>query len=314
MNKLIKDDIPKVLLDKVTPFLALSTLPEDLRISTMTITCCFDTKFNVDHIGKYIDLNPDRIITVKDGQGGIRSLLPPKKLRRSKKRTAANKRSFFNQVTVLVNTKREKPINVKLFKNGSIQMTGVKSIMDCVDVLKKVCCDLKKVKAVIQRKKNSQIVQKPFATNTDAISLDKVNKLKVVMINSGFNIGFRVDREKLYKLMLRQKVECVYEPCVHACVNIKYNYNDTDTISIFVFESGAIIITGAKTKDHIEKAYDFITEKLCVSYKSIVKHDMENLLQKMLLFEDEFDLADLSSETAERMIEEGNRNQLMVTI
>ena len=84
--------------------------------------------------------------------------------------------------------------------------------------------------------------------------LKGVNRLK--------NIGFLINRENLFDLLTKANIRCTYEPCIHACVNIKYNYKNKETISIFVFESGSIIITGAKTKNHIIEAYKFITKIL----------------------------------------------------
>jgi hypothetical protein len=53
---------------------------------------------------------------------------------------------------------------------------------------------------------------------------------------------------------------------------------DIARISIFVFESGAIIITGAKMRDHIVQAYKFITKKLFEHYNNIIKEEIDGLL------------------------------------
>ena len=90
------------------------------------------------------------------------------------------------------------------------------------------------------------------------------------MINSNLKIGFRIDRDKFYKILLKQGIECNFEPCAHAGVNVKFNYSNNEKISIFIFESGSIIITGAKTKDHILQSYNFITKKLYENYNNII--------------------------------------------
>lgn len=270
---------PKVQVKNFKTFSDLDNLPEDLRISTITVTCKLDTEFYVENIGKYIDLYDDSILSVKYGceenNSSNRSLYPKK--RRKTKKAKKKKKVFYNQVTVTIHSKYKKSTNVKLFKNGSIQMTGCVSGANCEEVLTKLCSELRRVKAVIDPSM-SKIKLKPFVSNIHNTDISQISDLKIRMINSNFNVGFKIDREKLYKILLRQDVECAYEPCVHACVNIKYIYQGISRISVFVFESGAIIITGAKERNHIMEAYDFITKKLYENYNEVVKRDLDELL------------------------------------
>jgi TATA-box binding protein (TBP) (component of TFIID and TFIIIB) len=123
--------------NKLSNALIIDKLPDDVRISTMTVCCDLDIEFKVNNVAKYIDLNKDSILSISYGQNDDpstnRSLYPRK---RQKKKTKA-KRVFYNQVSlaVMVKSKKEKPINIKLFTNGSIQMTGCKSIENVVDVV-----------------------------------------------------------------------------------------------------------------------------------------------------------------------------------
>lgn len=262
------------------PLIELKNLPEELRISTITLTCHFDTEFYVDNIGRYVDLSANGILATKYGKNAncVRSIISKNNKTKRKKKP---KKSFYNQVTVEVHTKtKEKPLNVKLFKNGSIQITGCKSFKNFVEAFVVLERELKKTKAVIDPKNPFQVIEKPFMSHSDSMALSEVLNTNIRMINSNFDIGFRVNRETLYKIMLAEDVTCSFEPCVHACVNIKYNYKNKKDISIFVFESGKIIITGANTKDHIEKAYEFITKKLYQYYHQVVVNDIDNLLQR----------------------------------
>lgn len=271
-----KDD-----LQKFKPFMNLDSLPKDLRISTITITCFLDTIFYVENIGRYIDLNYDGIISRSYGNI-FKSIAPQKKTKKRKKK----KKTFYNQATVKIKTEyKVKPINVKLFKNGSIQMTGCKSINDCISGLQTLCRELKKMKAIVDPNTMNKIILKPFISNIENISIDKVKNIKIRMINSNFNIGFKVNRSSLYEVLLNQNIDCIFEPCVHACVNIKYVFKNLETISIFVFESGSIIITGAKNREHIIKAYEFITNKLFENYQVIIKNDLQSILEKLNLQE-----------------------------
>ena len=80
-----------------------------------------------------------------------------------------------------------------------------------------------------------------WSTLSAKVSIDKVKNLKICMINSGFKIGFNINRERLYKIISNDKIECKFDLDNHACVDIKYNYKDIKTVSIFVFEKGSII-------------------------------------------------------------------------
>ena len=114
------------------------------------------------------------------------------------------------------------------------------------------------------------------------LNINLVKEFKIVMINSNFNIGFEINRAKLFKIMQDKEITASFEPCTHACVNIKYMYKkDTQyekKISIFVFESGSIIITGANNTEHILEGYKFINNILYQNKNEIILQDINNYL------------------------------------
>lgn len=272
-QKLNQPKVTNVEEQKLIHRLALKQLPDDVFISTMTICCKITTKFLVENIGKYIDLSINGIHTVKQRVlKEPRTIVPLKKKNVKKRKKKGN---FYNQVTLVTKPQKNDPINVKLFTNGSLQMTGCKSIDDVEDVLQKLFSCLRVKKAIINPHNPNSIIEKPFVEDPEQLVLNKIYDFRISMINSNFDIKFEIDREKLYPLLLNDGYYCSYDPNIHACVNIKYTYpNDTNkTISVFVFESGSIIITGANTCDHIIKAYGFINKYLLKHYKDIVKND-----------------------------------------
>jgi TATA-box binding protein (TBP) (component of TFIID and TFIIIB) len=208
---------------------------------------------------------------------------------------------FFNQVTLEVKSTPTKKINVKLFKNGSIQMTGCRNLQDFINVIIIICCELKKKKGVIDTDSMNKIIPIPFVTNRDDVDITKLKDFSIKMINSDFDMGIRIDRERMYDILKDDNVDCAYEPDKHAAINIKYKYNyeqevtiynkdsinstktetvnKTDNITILVFESGKIIITAAKKKDHIVKAYNFIISIINTHCDDIQKHDDEDVLE-----------------------------------
>ena len=276
-NKNITNNLAE---QKISHLLDLDKLPEEMNISTATITCQFDSTFDLENVGKYMKLSKDRIVYIKYGRdsGTVRSLIPIKEKAKRKKKKV--KVAFYNQVTMKVISKhkaKDKPTNVKLFKNGSLQLTGCISVENFVDVITIVCEELKNKRAVIELPKMNKMILKPFAGTPENLDVSKVKNIKIRMINSNFSIGFKVNRDQLYQLLLSENVDCRYEPCVHACVNLKY-YHNKDKVSIFVFESGAIIITGGKSQEHIIGAYQFITKKLLDNYRRLVKTNIDDIL------------------------------------
>ena len=205
--------------------------------------------------------------------------------------------------------KSEKPkiMNIKLFINGSIQMTGCKHFDNIIKVLKivferivkkknvynneKKCyeekCfvnsyDIKEVndKKNIYIQQNKKIEEKKFLTkiyselklgNVHDISLDKVKNFKTGMINTNFKIGFKVNREILStKLDNVENVTATYDPISHASVDSKLYIPHLDKkISIFIFESGSITIAGAKSYEQIKYAYKFINKFILENYREL---------------------------------------------
>ncbi len=259
--------------------LDVDKLPKGIKISTITITCRIDAMFNNLNIEKYLDLDED-VVTIKSMRVNRSSLVSKK--RRKTKTQKTKKAAFYNQVSIAVQTKEldasgknYRKINVKLFINGAIQITGCKSIDDFKGVLTTVFNKLKNVKAVYD-KDEGKIIEKLFVSDPSYLDLVNVKQIKIAMINSSFDIGYSVDRENLYGILANDKITCSFDPVMHAGVKIKYFYDGDKKISIFVFEKGTIIITGAKSCKHIAKAHKFIDGYLKKNYNSVSKTALDS--------------------------------------
>jgi TATA-box binding protein (TBP) (component of TFIID and TFIIIB) len=103
------------------------------------------------------------------------------------------------------------------------------------------------------------------------------------LINSDFDLGYQIDREKLHRDIVENDIYSSYEPCIYPGVNIKYFINTNNTcgicdcenmcngkgsgcgdgqckkVTIAVFKSGKVIITGGRNKEQINESYRFIT-------------------------------------------------------
>ena len=255
-------------------YLDLSFIPEDIKISTISATCSLGVNLLLPNIYKYLKLSKDGIYTIKY-DNKIKSLELLKKKKKVQK-------SFQNQMTVEINPDLiEYPlskISVKIFKNGSIQMSGIKNIKACNNVLKKLVTELERVLAIIE---NNNIREINFIENNEKIV---ISKFKIDMINSGFELKYEIDREIFYNVLLEKNIECKFEPSIHAGVNIKYLIdNELKKVSVFVFESGSIIITGAKTIDNIVKTYEFISDFINKNKFKIKKNKISSILNSNYL-------------------------------
>lgn len=267
----------------------VNNLPYGISISTMCATCKLNCELNIDNIEKYLQLNTDNILTVKRNANSIRSLLVQKvKNKRNSKQLAPTKKVinyFYNQITVVIrinqgsytNINDEPRINLKLFKNGSIQMSGCKLIKNINTVLNKLLEKLQEIKATIIDNKIHII---KFINNPDELN---ITNFKIDMINSNYQVNMKIDRDKLYNLLKKKNIKCSFEPCIRACVVIKYtpvNFNPDDKqVSIYIFLKGNIIITGARDRDHIISAYNYINEILITHADEInIQEDEEDSL------------------------------------
>lgn len=241
------------------------TFSDDLHISTMVQIGKLNTNINLLNLGNVLKINHN-ILYVEYGDhvsNGVNGKKPPKKDKPRK--------YFYNQLTIHVfnETKTNHRINVKIFNNGRIQMTGIKNEFQGDECIKILCHEFN----LLNEK------EKCFDTID---TIQSIEDLETVLINSDFDIGFPIDRESLHRSIVDSGYYSSYEPCNYPGVNIKYYRNPLrqnfgicdcekpcngkgkdDTckkITVAVFKSGKIIITGGRNKNDISVAHKFITE------------------------------------------------------
>ena len=250
----------------------------DIKISTITLDCKLRTLVNVDKFAKNIDLREDGVVSVKFGDRNNLATNRTIVVVKSKKKPST--KSFYNQVTILMkpmNNPSRNYINIKVFKNGSLQMTGCKDLNDFHNVTNTLISILKAGKKI-----NNKRIK--FIEDADNIGIHDVN---IRMINSNFKLDYKIDRKKLKELLKKNHgcytkdtdigyVEYKYKPNGgHSCVNIKHKPDEHNKTSIFVFQTGAVIITGAKKINHIIMAYQFIQKILTRYYDEIKIVDLD---------------------------------------
>ena len=238
---------------------------DNLHISTMVQIGKLNTNIILKTLAEKLDVN-NNILYIEYGSE-INKGINNKKISDKKR---AIKKYFYNQLTIHIYNKLKKNlrVNVKIFNNGRIQMTGINSDLvgsTTIDILLKEFNKLSDNNDIFNEKEILQI-----------------GDLETVLINSDFDIHHEVDRESLHRAIVENGYLSSYEPCNYPGVNIKYYFNplkrnfgicDCDKpcngkgldntckkITVAVFKSGKIIITGGRNKNHIQTAYEFITE------------------------------------------------------
>lgn len=264
--------------------------PTPYRISTITTTGSVNTEIDLDYlfdsfqdiinnegVGKHVDVTKG-IVYVEYGKRRSTTFFTgfSKKFMLQRKKDNVSKR-FDNQLTVIYKFSDESLMNIKMFKNGNVQITGVKHIADG-DHMVNILIGL--------------IERSVMANHTDTINVNNLQntRYKIALINSDFKIGFEIKRDKLYSLLSNNfENKCSFEPCIYPGVKIQYFWNNRNKtcngvccctpqcltgkgdgngennckkITIAVFQSGCIIITGAQTTMQIDDAYHFICKVL----------------------------------------------------
>jgi TATA-box binding protein (TBP) (component of TFIID and TFIIIB) len=272
-----------------------------IKISTITITGKLGTSIYLKNFSRYINLKLTGIASIKFGHR--HDTTTNRTIIMTKKKTQKKGRNFFNQATIKMkplNNAKRNFLNIKLFQNGSIQITGCKEMEDCYNVLDRLMSILKKGKTFNIGEGNMTNIK--YVENPDDLI---VSNISIDMINSNFKLNYKIDRETLFTILKENHrkhtretdigyVECKYSPNHHACVNIKYIYDgaenggDEKKISIFVFQTGSIIITGAKNIQHIILAYKFIMKIIEKYFKQIrvVVLKPDDIKSDLLLFKE----------------------------
>jgi len=268
-----------------------------VRISTMTVLCDLGIQINLDSFYKNIKSLPYHniekdytLVSLEYMENPAKGTLKIKKKKQSQANSKLLKRrkSFYNQATIIMDY--IKSINLKLFRNGSIHITGIIDVEQGKQAVQFLCDEIREI-----YEKDSSI------TNDDISKLGLAN-WDIVMINSDFSCNFKIRREKLYEI-LDSKYNLVvnYESDNYPGVKTSFYWNVRDTdktgickckigktcsgkgrgtlaegdtcrkITISIFQSGKIIITGARDKTQIDDAYQFISNIFCEYFQSIAR-------------------------------------------
>jgi TATA-box binding protein (TBP) (component of TFIID and TFIIIB) len=183
-------------------------------------------------------------------------------------------KSFYNQSTLVLRRPFGlgwKEVNMKLFGSGVIQMTGISSLEFAIEAVQWLL-------SVIKR-----LPKSPFVTTEKEPS---VTKATISMINTDYSLNYDVQQENLNRILMEEYgIFSMLEKTIYQGVNAKFFYNTANKkagvcsctgfckgqgigegigqckrITMSIFRTGNIIITGGRNMKQIEMAYDFLNE------------------------------------------------------
>lgn len=245
----------------------------DLRISTMVVTAHWGTSL---HLNQLMESLTHVLIPIwYPAEGILKFEHNNMVIGASQKDIFTNRKitskSFFNQSTMVIRrrvpqTDAWKEVNVKLFENGGIQMTGITSPDFAKDALTWL-------HATLLSLPESPFKEKPA-----------VQRFSIQLINTDYALDKFINQDALHKILINEyNLFSMLEKTIYQGVNTKFFYNTNNEgtgicrcqkfckgqgtgdgegqckrITMSIFRTGRIIITGARQLDQICIAYDFL--------------------------------------------------------
>ena len=195
------------------------------------------------------------------------------------------KKAFMNCFAMIIRFRYEevfREIHVKVFNTGKLEIPGVLNA-NILDIVRE------KVVSCLQ-----PFIDQPLGYIENAATEN-------VLINSNFNCGFFIHREKLYAVLRGDKygIETSYDPCIYPGIKCKYYYNNvlesddanqngripvTDhmkmselevnkqytEVSFMIFRTGSCLIVGNCSEKVLMHIFGFIKQMLREEYTNIM--------------------------------------------
>lgn len=302
----------------------------------------------INYMGKNVDINNiDELNEIYQNLFVVDNESLKKQGRTSKKKDCEN---FYNSCSIIVKASpTDKCVNIKLFNNSKITLTGSKKEMDGFNACKILLDEIKKEKECFLKQEE---------LNFDEI---RVDGYQITMINSDFNTNFKIDLISLLNIINKKNEENMvgvktgvlnnlfakFEPEKYRGLIIGFYWNSSrmdnqdgicrckckctgkgkgnghgegqcKKITISIFKSGSVIITGGKLVKQIEDAYYFINELFKNHYGDIVKMSILDFMDEDELNAEEEEEVIIKEPTIkkreEKRIDINNENPIRKTI
>ena len=210
---------------------------KDVPISTLTIISVSNLKFNLSLMYQYLPFTEYVVVKKKRGRkkkvetvnpnqhispGSIISIRDKTNVRGSiLKESKKDKKTYFlNSIAIVMVLENEKKINCKISQNGKFQITGCKTIEQCIEMIRYLFKHIKEIEI--------QTGQSMFSLKYGSKSTNRnpTFVFKIVMKNIDSKVNFNINREKLNQYINEHTDYCSsFEIGVDTGVNIKIKSN-----------------------------------------------------------------------------------------
>lgn len=155
--------------------------------------------------------------------------------------------SFYNQVTIgyhdSLSTKK-----VKVFPNGSMQIAGCRDLDDCKRFITQL-------RIVMQLVYNVDVPYESF---------------RIVMINSNFSLNHVINQMNVLNVFNTRNFIVSFDPDRYSAVKMKFTpIEGGKQVTVSIFSSGSIIITGAQCIEEVSQAYITIVSKIAARHGDV---------------------------------------------
>jgi len=204
--------------------------PSWVKITTITMVSMSTIAIDIHKLREILTKLGSIKIKIKDGTGdGFEWKLKPT--------------TFYNQIT-LGYTDEYSTKSVKVFPNGSIQVAGCADLFDCMRIIGQLSFLLKELLGM----------ENPVP----------VDNYRIVMINTNFSLNYNVNLIKVAEHFSASGIFNVsFEPDRYSAVKIKFKpASDMKEVTVSIFSTGKIIVTGAETLKEIVYAYNIVNQHI----------------------------------------------------
>lgn len=155
------------------------------------------------------------------------------------------KSAFFNCVVIylrLLINDVFKEFHIKLFNTGKVELPGIKNDLIFDIVLDKLV-----------------VILIPYMH--PKITIDK-NNVETILINSDFNCGFFIKRDRLKTILLcKYNIPCIYDPCTYQGIKCKKEFivnGKKVVVNFMIFRTGSVLVVGKCVEETLYEAYEII--------------------------------------------------------
>lgn len=182
------------------------------------------------------------------------------------------KSAFYNCFVMIVRIKIDsifKEFHIKVFNTGKMEIPGIQNDEIFEQVLKNII--------------------KILQPHVD-LGLAYNQKSDTVLINSNFNCGYYINREKLSDILkYKYNIQCIYDPTSYPGIQCKFYYNpekgiqtgsqiseedkliykNITQVSFMIFRTGSILIVGMCDESVLYIIYEYLKNILINEYQNI---------------------------------------------